>query len=163
MARDATDARFEDVPGDEPLRLLALDEEDLKVIAALAQDAVFPVSEIRWLARERRLAILLNRFRWEDKEAAEREGRPYERVRSLLVIDNVLHVASQGFDRSDDDLVLSLLDIEWEPGDPPGGRLVLVLAGDGAIAVDVEAIEVGLKDVTKPYVAPSGKAPDHGV
>lgn len=157
------DARFEDVSADEPLRLVAFDADDLKVVAALAQDAVFPASEIRWLPRERRLAILLNRFRWEDKDAAEREGRPYERVRSLLIVDNVLKVSSQGFDREDADLVLSLLDISWEPADPPGGRLVLVLAGDGAIAVDVEAIEVGLKDVTRPYVAPSRRAPDHGV
>jgi hypothetical protein len=35
------------------------------------------------------------------------------------------------------------------------------VAGDGVIALDVEALEVVLRDVTKPYVAPSGKAPSH--
>jgi hypothetical protein len=41
------------------------------------------------------------------------------------------------------------------------GRLTLVLAGDGAVALDVETLEVTLRDVTRPYVAVSGKAPDH--
>ena len=39
------DARFED--GDEqPLRLIAYEAEDLQVISALVQDAVFPVTEM---------------------------------------------------------------------------------------------------------------------
>jgi hypothetical protein len=29
------------------------------------------------------------------------------------------------------------------------------------VAVDVEALEVTLRDVTRPYVAPSGKTPGH--
>jgi hypothetical protein len=43
------------------------------------------------------------------------------------------------------------------------GRITLVLAGDGAVAVDVEALEVTLKDVTAPYVATSGKTATDGV
>jgi hypothetical protein len=39
---------------------------------------------------------------------------------------------------------------------------MLTLAGDGAIRLEVEALEVALKDVTRPYRAPSGKAPSHG-
>ncbi|MEL6416944.1 MAG: DUF2948 family protein, partial [Pseudomonadota bacterium] len=42
------------------------------------------------------------------------------------------------------------------------GQVLLTLAGDGAIRLEVEALEVTLKDVTRPYRAPSGKAPDHG-
>ena len=38
---------------------------------------------------------------------------------------------------------------------------MLTLAGDGAIALEVEALEVTLQDVTRPYRAPSGKAPAH--
>jgi hypothetical protein len=36
-----------------------------------------------------------------------------------------------------------------------------VLAGDGAIALEVEAVEVVLSDVSRPYYAPSLKAPAH--
>jgi hypothetical protein len=36
-----------------------------------------------------------------------------------------------------------------------------MLAGDGAIRLEVEALEVILRDVTRPYRAPSGKVPRH--
>jgi hypothetical protein len=156
-----TDARFED-GGEAPLRLVAQDGEDLKVISALVQDAVLPVTELKYDAKRHRFAALLNRFRWEDRIEAERVGRAYERVRSVLVIEDVRKVQSLGFERADKDLVLSLLSIEFTPADDGAGRLTLTLAGDGAIALDVEALEVRLDDVTRPYRAPSGKAPRHG-
>ena len=151
------DARFEDGQ-EKPLNLGAFDGEDLKVLSALVQDAVFPVSEMRWQASERRFALLLNRFRWED-EGLKRHGA--ERVQSILVIDNVQGVSSQGIDRKDKDIILSLLSIDWQPGEDADGALELVLAGDGAIRLTVEALEASLRDVTRPYRAPSGKAPEH--
>lgn len=155
-----TDARFEDA-GEAPLYLAAEEPEDLKVIAALVQDAVFPIAEMAFQARQRRFAVLLNRFRWEDRAQADRAGRAYERVRSLLVVSGVLKVRSQGIDRGAKDLVLSLLDLAFEPAEDGAGRVVLTLAGDGAVALEVEALDVTLKDVTRPYAAPSGKAPGH--
>ncbi|TNF21758.1 MAG: DUF2948 family protein [Rhodobacteraceae bacterium] len=156
------DATFED-GREAPLYLAAMDLEDLQVLSALAQDAVFPITEMRWQPRARRFAILLNRFRWEDLPAAQRRGRTPERVQTLLVVDNVLKVASQGVDRSDKDLVLSLLAVGFEPGEDGTGDVLLTLAGDGALRLSVEALEVTVKDVTKPYLAVSGKAPDHPV
>ncbi|WP_425099193.1 DUF2948 family protein [Tropicibacter sp. S64] len=155
------DARFEDAR-EAPLNLGAFDEEDLGVLSALVQDAVLPVTEIRWQPAQRRLGLLVNRVRWEDVEAAVRRGRPVERVQSLLVVDTALRIASQGVDRSDKDLVLSILSVSFEPGEAPGGFVVLTLAGDGAIRAEVEALDVSLRDVTRPYLAPSGKLPDHG-
>jgi hypothetical protein len=155
-----TDARFED-GGEGPLRLVAQDAEDLKVISTLVQDAVLPVTELKFDPRRRRFALLLNRFRWEDRSEAEAVGRAYERVRSVLVVEDVLKVQSFGFDRGDKDLVLSVLSLDFAPTGDGAGRLTLTLAGDGAIALDVEAIEVRLDDVTRPYRAPSGKVPRH--
>ncbi|PTE15729.1 DUF2948 family protein [Pseudogemmobacter blasticus] len=155
------DARYED--GDEgPLRLLAQGAEDLPVVSALVQDAVLPAVEMRYDARRRRFVALVNRFRWEDREAAVREGRPFERVRSLLTVEDVTAVRTQGIDRRDADLVLSILSLDWQPGEDGTGRLTLVLAGDGAVALEVETLELRLDDVTKPYIAPSRHAPDHG-
>lgn len=156
------DATFED-GREAPLNLGALDADDLRVIAALTQDAVFPASEMTWQPARRRFALLLNRFRWEDKEAAERRNRPYERVQSVLVFDSVLSVASQGIDRSDKDLILSLLEIAFHPAEDGAGEVLLTLAGDGAIRLTVEALEATLRDVTRPYRAPSGHAPSHPV
>ena len=154
------DARF-DEGGEAAVALRAETQQDLAVLAALAQDAVLPITEIAWEAKSRRLALLINRFRWEDKAQAEAERRPYERVRALLVISDVTHVASQGIDRNDHDLVLSILDITFEPAQDGAGRVVLTLAGDGAIAAEVECLDVDLRDVERPYRAPSGKAPHH--
>ena len=69
-----TDARFED--GDEaPLRLIAQDAEGLAVLSALVQDAVFPITEMTYANAAPPLCAAGNRFRWEDRAAAERAGR----------------------------------------------------------------------------------------
>lgn len=154
------DATFED-GGEAPLNLGAQDAEDLQVISVLSQDAVFPMAEMQWRPSEQRFAILANRFRWEDKAAADKRNRAVERVQSVLVFDNVQRVASQGVDRSKRDTVFSLMAIAFEPGEDEAGDIVLVLAGDGAIRLTVETIDVTLKDVTRPYVAPSKKSPSH--
>ena len=109
----------------------------------------------------RRFSLLLNRFRWEDADTARREGRPYERVRSLLVISDALRVRHDGIDRGDPATVLSLLDIGWQPGEDGTGVLTLTFAGDGAVAIDAECLSVDLRDVTRPYLAVSGDLPRH--
>jgi hypothetical protein len=154
------DARFQD-GGEGPLRLVAQDPDDLQVISTLVQDAVLPVTEMTYDPKRRRFALMLNRFRWEDRAEAERAGRAYERVRSVMVIEDVRKVQTMGLDRADKDLVLSLLSISFAAAEDGAGRLSLILAGDGAIALDVEALEVRLDDVTRPYRAPSGKVPTH--
>ena len=151
------DASFED-GRETPLHLGAFDAEDLQIVAGLTQDAVFPITEMSWRPGEQRFAVLLNRFRWED---AGRARHGAERVQSILVVDSVLRAASQGIDRSDPDMILSLLSISFEPGEDGAGFVLLTLAGDGAIRLEVEALEITLKDVTRPYKAPSGKAPAH--
>ncbi len=155
------DARFED-GAEAPLYLGAEEPADLAIMSALVQDAVFPIGEMTYRRGKRQFALLLNRFRWEDREAAQKAGRGVERVQAVLAVAGVLAVRTQGIDRADRDTVLSLLALEWQPGADGAGRLVLVLAGDGAIALEVEALEVTLKDVTRPYLAPSGKVPGHG-
>ena len=155
------DARFQD-GDDAPLRLMAQDARDLQVLASLAQDAVFPITEMTYAKRQHRFALLLNRFRWEDSPAAARTGRPFERVRSLLVFETVLSVRSQNLDRGDKDAVLSLLSVGFTPSDQ-GGAVEIVLSGGGVVLLEVEAIEVTLTDVSRPYRANSGQAPAHTI
>lgn len=152
-----TDARFED-GDDAPLNLGAMDADDLQIIASLAQDAVFPAAQMKWDRRARRFALLVNRVRWEDNGTARHAP---ERVQAMLVIDHVDAVASQGVPQGDADTILSLLTIGFEPTDAPSGHVTLTLAGDGALRLKVEALEISLKDVTRPYKAPSGKLPQH--
>lgn len=155
-----TDARFED-GAEEPLRLIARETGDLPVLAALVQDAVLTAADMTYAKPRRRFALFLNRFRWEDREAAQAARRPFERVRALLVVEEVLSVKVQGIQR-DADTILSLLDITFAATAEGAGRITLTFAGDGAIALEVEALDLALRDVTRPYVAPSGKVPDHG-
>lgn len=153
------DARFADADP-APLALLAEDEQDLRILSALLQDAVMPASEMSYDARGRTLALLLNRFRWEDAEQAAAEGRAFERVRSVLLLRDVLRVMSDGISR-DADTVLELLAIQWQPGQDGTGRLSLDFAGDGSLVAELECINIDLRDVTRPYQAVSGKAPSH--
>lgn len=153
------DARFRDADP-RPLALLAVDEDDLKIMSTLVQDAILPASEISYDPKARRLALLVNRFRWEDADQARADGRPFERVRALLIVNDVQRLQSDGIDR-DADTVLAILALTWRPGQDGTGRLLLDFAGDGTLAADAECINVELRDVTRPYFAPSGKAPAH--
>ena len=152
-----TDARFED-GGEKPLNLGAQDADGLHVLSALIQDAIFPITEMTWQVKQRRFGLLLNRFRWED---GVRGQTAPERVQSILVVDNVMSVASQGVDRAETDMILSVLSATFEARGDGAGDIVFTLAGEGAIRLSIEAIEVTLKDVTRPYVAPSKQVPKH--
>lgn len=155
------DARFED-GAVRPLRLVAADEEDLRVMSTLVQDAVLPIEEISWKPLTRRFAILLNRFRWEDEESARKRGRAFERVQSVLAFEDVEKVEAQGLDQKEKDTVLSILGVTFTPGEDGTGTVDLLLSGDGGFRLTVEAVNATLTDVTRPYEAPSGRAPYHG-
>ena len=156
------DATFED-GAEQPLRLKAETSEDLQVLSSFVQDAVGQNSEISWLAKKHRFAMLLNRFRWEDRDQAEAQGRPFERVQSMLIVDNCLKVTSQGIDPKDKDMVFELLSATFVPTDEGAGQVLLTVAGDGVIALDVECLDVTLTDVSRPYVARAKSAPQHPV
>jgi hypothetical protein len=154
------DAGFNDAL-DRPLNLGAQDAEDLQVISSLTQDAVLTVDDLKWSRAERQVVFLLKRFRWEDVELAKQQGRDPERVQSLLVIQNATGLASQGIDRKQADVVLSLMSLEFSGAEDGVGDLVLTFSGDGALKVQVDGLDVALRDVTRPYVAPSKQVPNH--
>ncbi len=157
-----SDARFEDGAADVPLRLMAQDAGDLPSLSALLQDAVFTGGDVTYVPTRRRFAALLTRLRWEDAAQAQRDARPYERVKSLLVIENITALRRAGFDPKDKAAVQSLLAITFTARDDLGGTLTIVLAGGGAIALDVETIDITLRDVTRPHRAQAQTLPDHG-
>ena len=156
------DAGFNDAL-DRPLNLGAQDAEDLQVISSLTQDAVLTVDDLKWSRAERQVVFLLKRFRWEDVELAKQQGRDPERVQSLLVIQNATGLASQGIDRKQADIVLSLMSLEYSGAEDGVGDLILTFSGDGALKAQVDGLDVALRDVTRPYVAPSRQVPNHDV
>ncbi len=156
------DARFEDGAPAAPAApaLLATDAEDLAVISALVQDALLSPDQIRYDRRRRRVALLLNRFCWEPRPDAP--ATVPARVRSLLVFGDVRVVRAQGIRQHDPDAILSLLAIEHAPGADAAATLTIRVAGDGALRLEVECIDVVLRDLSSPWPAASGRAPAHG-
>lgn len=128
-----------------PLKLLAEDTEDLKVIAAAVQDAVVKVGDIAFDPRARTLTVALNRFRWES-------GRR-ERVRAALQLGGVLGVQTRRIRREATTAVLELLTLTFEPGEAPGGVVDLTFAGGGDLRAEVEALDAALADVSDPWAA----------
>ncbi len=126
------------------LKLMALDAEDLGIVSAHVQDAVFKVSGLAYVPRTKQLSLAINRFVW---ETAEGRGKSFERRRSLLLFKQVKSVRSIGFNRKDAEAVLSLLAIQFEQdGEGPDGTVEFVLSGGASIMIDVECIEVQLAD-----------------
>lgn len=126
-----------------PLRLAALDENDLSILSAHLQDAVLKVGDMQYLPAERRFAATLNRFDW----MFGADKSPFRRRQAALVIDRVDAVRSQAIKRDADDAVLALLAIEFDSGETPSGHIDLVFAGGGAVRLEVECIEVRLADL----------------
>ena len=108
-----------------------------------------------------KLALLINRFRWEHKSLAELRDRKAERVQSLLMVSHVKSISSSGFSPKQKDKILSILSISFDGEDGGSGSILIVLSGNGGIRVEVDALEIHLRDVTMPYIAPSGSAPKH--
>ena len=136
-----------------PLRLLAEDAADLQVISAALQDAVAKLGDIRWEPVTRRLTVALNRFRWEGG------ARTAERVRSGLQLGSVLSVQARKLRRDAPRAVVELLAVEFEPGEAPGGVILLRFAGDADLRCDVECIDAVLTDLSAPW--PAKSRPDH--
>lgn len=132
--------------GDDRLRLIALDAEDLAVLSAYVQDAVLKVGDIRWMPGGKRFLLAMNRFAW-DALGGTRRKRDYQRRRAALHFAQVESIRSVGIDRAKADTVLELLAIRFEPREEPSGDVVLDFAGGPAIRLTVECLEVQLTDL----------------
>lgn len=130
------------------LKLIAMDEDDLKVISSCCQDAVLKVGDMEYHPAEKQFVLALNRFAWEREEEKERR-------KSFLHFERVESVKLQGVNRDEKDTVLSVLAVLFESKDEPAGTIELVLAGDGAIRLDVECIEAQLLDLPAAWKASS--------
>lgn len=140
-----------------PLRLMAEDANDLKIISAALQDSVSKVGSFRYQAKRRRFSLEINRFRWED--VAKDGGKP-ARARAIFGVDGVKSVRSRGLTKSDPELIISFLAAEFVPDDePPGGTLKLLFAGDGEIELNIECLDVTLLDSDTVWT--TRHTPDH--
>lgn len=134
------------------LKLIALDAEDLTAMSAHLQDAVVRAGDMAFLKAERRFAFLANRFDW---VSAAGNGairtwvrRPqFDRRRCGVRFERVARAEVSGHDPKAKDAVLELLAISFDATDPPAGHITLAFAGGAKVRLDVECIEVEMKDM----------------
>ena len=140
-----------------PLALMAADSEDLEVLSSVLQDAVAKVGDLAWLPAERRFALVANRFVWE--EGVSRKHGPFMRVRAGIHFDDVVKVRTKSLRLEAKEAVIDILSVAYEGGEN-GGTITLHLAGGGAIALEVEAVNATLRDISDPWRTQN--RPDHG-
>lgn len=126
----------------DPLKLVALDADDLAIVSAHLQDAVLKMADIVYLAKERRFALAARRFDWEGAAHGHRRRRL-----AALHFDRVLSVRSSNLDKNDTERVLNLLAVTFEVADAPGGEVTLHFSDGAAIRLMVECIESQMKDL----------------
>ena len=154
----------------QPTRLMAKDAEDLAVVAACLQDALVPLSEMRFLKEEKRFVMLLNRFRWELAQPVKGDGPRdssggdasfadaapgNQRINSGICVDGVVAVRSRGIDLAKPAKFLNLMTLGL---DGPS-KLNLMFSGDGAIQLEIERTSVFLQDFGEAW--PTQWRPDH--
>jgi hypothetical protein len=125
------------------LKLIALDAEDLTVVATHLQDAVGVVRDMTYQPKERRFVAVLNRFDW---SAAIKSSQAVRR-QAALRIERVQAAQVQGLNLADKAAPVCVLTMMFEPTAEPAGHLTLVLAGGAAIRLTVECVELQLEDL----------------
>jgi hypothetical protein len=139
---------------DQPLKLRAVDIEDLTVLAACLQDAILPISDIAYMPEARRFALVANRFRWE--RSAGESG--FERVNCGIAFEAVRAAQLKRIDRRDRGLLLDLLTLSAE--EIAGGFVVsLICADDRVIRLELDRIEVTAEDYGLSW--PTSSKPQH--
>lgn len=130
------------------LKLIALDEDDLKIISAHLQDAILRVDEMNFAPRDKRFAAVLRRFDWAGAEAKRPDTDEFERRQCALRFERVKRAQYKNFVKNGpEDAVLELLAIDFEPQEEVAGFVTLIFAGGGAIRLEVDCIEAELRDL----------------
>ena len=138
------------------LKLIALDREGLGVISAHIQDTCVKRVDMTWLPQQRRFLVAGMRYDWVGAKTG-----PEERVSSVLRFDRVLRVSHLGLTETNADATLNLLAVTFEKTDPPVGIIILAFADGALVRLDVECVEVELRDMG--HRVPAQACPGHAL
>lgn len=132
-----------------PLKLRGQDSEDVAIIASCLQESTGQLGNMVYQPRRRSFYCLLNRFARERQ--AEAGGDAAESVGCLLYFHCVLGAHRRNLDKLERDDSLCLITLYFHEGEPPGGMVRMLFANEGEICLDVEALDVYLLDIGKPW------------
>lgn len=136
-----------------PLKLRAETAEDLTIFSAVLQDAVAILGDMTFRPGERRFALMVNRYLWEQDGSSDDQPGVCYRIRTGIHFDGVLHAAVQGLSQRARKKILELLSVDFRPEADGAGVVTLVFAGGGAIQLHVECIDAYLADTGAPWRA----------
>lgn len=135
------------------LKLTAEDQDDLTIISAQMQDAALRAGDMRYLKKHHQFALVANRFAWDAQPKAERR-------RTGFSVNSVLAARRFGFTYVEDDTILALLSITFEPTSEGAGHVVLSFSGGFSIKLEVECLDVQMSDLGQGWDTQS--TPQHG-
>ncbi|HTV89212.1 MAG TPA: DUF2948 family protein [Stellaceae bacterium] len=161
----------EPAPPRRGLRLRAEDAEDLAVVSACLQDALVTVRDLVYDREAARFVLAANRFCW---EGGGHGGAPFERSLCLIAFDAVSGVVYRGFQRREEQRILSLLAIrstcgrasgcargEVSKGREAGVTIDLEFADGATLRLCAAAIRCRARDFGDPW--PTRRQPGHSL
>lgn len=140
-----------------PLKLAALDHEDLQIIAAHTQDAIVPVHAFHFDKERETFSAFCHRFCWEHEGKHHIADQPplSHRVHSGLSFHHVKAVHYKGFESLGNEHHLNLLTMEAQDS----GCIHLIFSGENEIRITAGRIKCYLEDLSHPW--PTHLAPVH--
>lgn len=145
-----------------PLRLRAVEQEDVAFLSSCLQDAIAPIVDMAFEPAEKRFVMVVNRFKWEagsvDPAADEGFGndeddelpdgaRAYWRTNCGVRIHGVSGVRHRGIDLNDRSAILNLLAVQAEPN-----TIMLDFSGGACLALSVSRLDILLEDLGEPWL-----------
>ena len=143
------------------LSLVAQNEEDLVVISTLCQDSIIKIANIKWAKKSKRFYLLINRFCWELNDLSKKKSSNMLRINSLMSFNSVLSVKSAGIQQNNNSDITSLLTINYNFFNFEKQAIDLIFSGNSQISLNIECIDVFLKDISEPFEGTTSKQPKH--
>ena len=134
--------------------ILAMDFLDLDIISSMVQDCIVKRENITYLSKQRAFILLVNRFKWEEKDK-------YQRIYSIIRFQGVLKVKTKSLNLHNENLPLELLAINYHTTETGLIHIYLNFAGGAIIDLEAECVECVLKDLSEPWK--TNIIPDHNL
>ena len=120
-------------------KIIAQNQEDLRIISALCADATIKQSEIKFLKKNKIFLISLER---ENREADNSK----KKIKSILKFEFIEESKSKNIDQNNEDNILELLAIETYKKEN-NNEIILLFSNNRIINLFCEVIDCTLEDI----------------
>ena len=124
------------------MKLNAIDAEELKIIATILQDGLIEVNQVKFLPSIRTFILMISRFMWEEKIL----NKTNNRIKAVLVFENVLGVHSRNIDQMNKTEVFELKTINFYQNKSKNIEIELHFNSDATIKLETEVVQAKLED-----------------